>query len=400
MKMKHKKIFSWFLYIFISGLLISVHAVGQFPPQSEKKSLIDAKRIDSDMFSEDALPRSREFIRIDNTYYVGYMYEGIFKTERAADFLGYRNAIAPLKKALELLERDYASRLKMRTGDLMNYYPAYRFQLDYAQIAYFLMDCYLNINLPEEAFQVVRQTQKWDFQREFYMQSYTYLSWIVHKNRFYTSSDYSFLSDNIAANEILANAYLDSALLKIEKDKRLNQLIYEPGYDRIEKQSVYHYKSLLHGYNMRMDSAQFYYDLLKEGPIFPRSNYGNFLNVNGKFKEALQMYQSAAQQDMGDKRLQEWAYYSSILRIYKSEPQIASEHLEELISVSGSTPGFGWYQIALSRSALYEGNLEKSKNALRKAEGFKELHIGTTLGQTHYDFSTNILNMMNYISEI
>src|SRR6476619_1527189 len=37
---------------------------------------IDAKRAGSNIFSEDALPRSREFKRIDSTYYVGWLYEG------------------------------------------------------------------------------------------------------------------------------------------------------------------------------------------------------------------------------------------------------------------------------------------------------------------------------------
>ncbi|MBL7936116.1 MAG: hypothetical protein JNM51_09960, partial [Bacteroidia bacterium] len=72
---------------------------------------INAKRIGVDPESKDALPRSREFIRLDSTYYVGYMYEGIYKYERSSDYLGYQQAIAPLRKALDLLEKDYNEKL-------------------------------------------------------------------------------------------------------------------------------------------------------------------------------------------------------------------------------------------------------------------------------------------------
>jgi hypothetical protein len=49
---------------------------------------IDAKRMASDIYSADALPRSREFKRIDSSYFVGWMYEGVYKHEHAADYLG------------------------------------------------------------------------------------------------------------------------------------------------------------------------------------------------------------------------------------------------------------------------------------------------------------------------
>ena len=39
---------------------------------------IDAKRA-SGISEEDMLPRSREFIRLDSTYYVGWMLEGEYK---------------------------------------------------------------------------------------------------------------------------------------------------------------------------------------------------------------------------------------------------------------------------------------------------------------------------------
>src|ERR1700733_7267258 len=69
---------------------------------------IDAKRTIEDVNGEDALPRSREFKRIDSTYYVGWMFEGAYKFNHAADYLGYKNAAVPLERALSLMEHDYA----------------------------------------------------------------------------------------------------------------------------------------------------------------------------------------------------------------------------------------------------------------------------------------------------
>src|SRR5690606_17499962 len=83
---------------------------------------IDAKRMGVDMFSEDALPRSREFKRIDSSYYVGWMFEGVYKYNHAADYNGFKNAAVPLEKALYLLERDYRNELKTRTSDIMTYF--------------------------------------------------------------------------------------------------------------------------------------------------------------------------------------------------------------------------------------------------------------------------------------
>src|SRR3954466_689397 len=68
---------------------------------------IDAKRQGVAPTDKDALPRSREFLRLDSTYYVGWMYEGMYKFNRSTDYLGYKNAIIPLQKAFDLLDKDY-----------------------------------------------------------------------------------------------------------------------------------------------------------------------------------------------------------------------------------------------------------------------------------------------------
>ena len=49
------------------------------PAKMEQRLNIDAKRQIESMDGEDALPRSREFKRTDSTYYVGWMFEGVYK---------------------------------------------------------------------------------------------------------------------------------------------------------------------------------------------------------------------------------------------------------------------------------------------------------------------------------
>src|SRR3954469_13930331 len=82
---------------------------------------IDAKRIGVNPLDKDALPRSREFIRLDSSYYVGYMFEGIYKSDKSADYLGFKNSIPPLKKAFLLLQKYYGRNLRSIFNSPQNY---------------------------------------------------------------------------------------------------------------------------------------------------------------------------------------------------------------------------------------------------------------------------------------
>ena len=361
---------------------------------------IDAKRTGTNIYSDDALPRSREFKRIDSTYYVGWMYEGVYKYDHAADYLGYKNASAPLERALRLMERDYRKELATRSSDLMVYFPAYRFQMDYSLIALHLLNCYNNMEEPDSAYKLLRRVLKWNFQRDYYLDAYNFLGWTVHRNRYYTTAKHAFLKNSITENEKLANKYLDSGLRRIAINKRLNQNIFQPNYEAQEKYAVYHYKSILHSYSLNIDSAKHYYDLMRSSPIFPHNNYATFRSVCGDFREAEKEYEAAVMQDAGDKRLKEWAYYTSIIDIYKAKPVNGIALLKDMIKANGSTPGFGWYNIALARCKFYNGELEDATRYINKAAEFKELHIGTTLSQSHYDFSLQLQKLMQKQSEL
>lgn len=370
-------------------------------PHAAQRYEINAKRMGTSMYSEDALPRSREFKRIDSTYYVGWMYEGVYKYMHAADYLGFRNASIPLERALSLMERDFKPELRTRTSDLVKYYPVYFYHYEYTTIAFYLMMCYNNMEEPVEAYNLLRRVQKWNFQSDYFnMDVYNHLAWIVHRYRYYTKADYPFLENSIDGNEALANRYLDSQLRRIAINKRLNAQIFREGYDRNEKLAVYHYKSILYSYALKVDSAAYYYNLMKGSPLFPHNNYATFRSICGDFREAEKEYDEAIDQDAGDKRLKEWAYYMSTLNLYKGQPQKSVELMKDMIKANGSTPGFGWYNIALARAMHYVGKISESEKYNKKAEDFKELHIGTTLTQAHYDFSTQMVKLMDLCAEV
>ncbi len=397
-KMIDKTMKGWLLF-FSFFLLPMLQSAAQIPVSNHPRNPglryeIDAKRMGTDANSNDALPRSREFLRIDSSYYVGWMYEGYYKYNHAADYLGFKNAAQPLERALRLMERDYKKELSTRTSDLMLYFPVYKFQLDYTLTAYYLMNCYSNMEEPENVYALLRRALRWNFQRDYYLDAYNFLGWTVHRNRFYTSSKYPFLKNSIDGNEKLAQQYLDSGLRRIQKNIPLNNPIFQPGYELQEKLAVYHYKSILHSYAFHVDSAAYYYGILRKNGALSHNNYATFRAICGDFREAETEYEIESQNPQTDKRLQEWAYYLPILFNYKGLPKKAAEMSRDMIRANGSTPGFGWYNIALARALLYDGEFKEANRYINRAAEFKELHIGTTLGQTHYDFSIQLLKLL------
>ena len=355
---------------------------------------IDQKRNNNDLNSAEALPRSREFKRIDSTYYVGWMFEGSYKFNHAEDYLGFKNAIYPLARALDLLEHDYAKALSTRTGSIMVYYPIQTIQVDYTMIANDLMNCYSNTEQPDKVYQLLRRTLKWNLQFDFYMDSYNYLAWTVHRSRFYTHDKYNFLGNSIADNEALAQRYLDTAMRRIARNRKIDDSL-RPGMAEAEKTSVYHYRNLLYSYSFQIDSAMRYFDLMKQVGRLPHNNFANFKGICGDFRTAEAEYKIASESDMGDHRLQEWAYYSSIIDIYKSQPKAGIELSRQMAKSAGATPGYGWYNIALARCLTYDGQVADAQKYADRAADFKEVHIGTTLGESQYEFSIQLLKLIN-----
>jgi hypothetical protein len=126
------------------------------------------------------------------------------------------------------------------------------------------------------------------------------------------------------------------------------------------------------------------------------NNYGSLKHEIGEFETASQLYGIEKEAGAPDKRLREPYYYIPLLKVYAGKTAEGISIANEAISFAQSMPGFGWYNIALARSYLYNGQLDSAAFALNKAANFKEVHIGTTLTQTQYDFTISLLRFIWY----
>jgi hypothetical protein len=352
-------------YIFSSVLILFCR--NSFSQNNAARYEINAKRIGVNFYDKDALPRSREFIRLDSTYYVGWYYEGMYKYDRAADYLGYKNCIGPLKKSFHLFERDYNNNLKsvLTPG---KYSPA---QADIIQLSNALYDSYSNVEEPDSAMWLLDKIQSWNTGIDF-MEYHIKAAWTIHRNRFYLHK-YSFLKNSVEENEQLALSHLYTALA---------------GGDG----NAVFYLAIIHNYLLNIDSAGLYYEILKQAGGFSYNNYAHFQNTLGNFSQAIANFEN---EKYGfDKRLIESYYFLPTLFINSGKSKEAIDESNGIINQMGSTPGFGWYNIALARSYLYNGQLDSCEKAITKAAQFKELHIGTTLGQSQYNFAVNVIKLM------
>ncbi len=386
-------------FLHILFWLIGVSApciIAQSNHQNTKRYEIDAKRIGVGYLSRDALPRGREFKQIDSTYYVGWMYEGAYQMDHAADALGYRLAAETLQHAQDLLERDFKRELTTRTSDPMQYINMMGIHRDWDFIQYALYQSYAYSNQINKAWQNLRLSTKFNLQDELLTETYNLMAWTVHRYRQYTSSTYGFLKNTIAENEKYAHALLDSSLQKIIRDQALMSSFLAINYRQEREPGIWHYRAILYGYDLNIPKAATCYEQLKNTAYFPENNYATFNLIQGLFKEAAIHYEKAKEQETGDKRLQESYYYSSILNLYQNNIPSSINEINRLIEANGSTPGFGWYHLALARLYLYNGQIHQASLALNKASNFQEIHMGTTLGESHYQFTLSTLQLVRY----
>ena len=340
--------------------------------------------------------RAREFIRKDPTYYVGYMFEGFYRYDRAGDAEGYRLAVSPLKTAMDLFEKDYATAMRdVYTSEraYMEYKPRVQ---DYVYIVEKLKECYSNIERPDSVIKLLNRYKSWNFQHD-ELGADNYIAWTYHRNRFYTSSKFDFLYNSVNENETAALYFLKRNLDNINKNSIANESIIDPMYVLASRMSVYHYLSIIYSYLHKPDSAAMYFDHMKPFNIFPHNNYAIFCFVNGAFAEAYSYFRySNRVRYYSDKHhLRESIYYMSILDVMRAMPQKSVTDLSEYIAETGVRPGWGWYNIALGRALLYNGQLDSSLTCINKAAKFNDVHIGTTWGESHYAFSHAILKLMN-----
>lgn len=382
----HKIIYIYFFSLLINSVL---QAQGSFNPARYD---INAKRAVTAITSADALPRSREFIRLDSTYYVGYMYEGVYRWDHAADAIGFQQAIPALEKAQQLFEKENASILRTLYGSVAYYNQNLNLYNDYLQIMRCLKECYDNLEQTDKVMAVLDKIQSWNFAAD-YMDTYAMKAWTIHRKRFYTHKDYSFLSNSVTENEQLALNWCYLGLRKVDINKSQTDALFGSYQSEGFKLSIYHYMAILHSYIKNYDSAEYYYQVLRSGGMMSQNNYGSLQAEIGKFAQAKYYYGMDKGYSVGPKSLEEPYYYLPILSIYAGDPKEGIKTAKEAIQKAGSTPGYGWYNLALARSYLYDGQLDSAEVALNKAAQFKEIHIGTTLTQEQYMFTVQLLQL-------
>lgn len=351
-------------------------------------------------FSSDPkiLELSRSFIRRDSNYYVGHLFEGAYLFNRANDELGYRKAIRPLKKALQKIEKDYNRKLRTRSNNFEVISDVFRYQSDYGLIAYFLCQSYQNVEDQEGAMDVLRHVKSRNFQLENYLDSYNTMAWLYHRNRMYTSKNFSFLKNSVTDNVSAANKCLDSAIRKLKRDMPLNNGLFDPSYLNQQYLSTFHYKAMIHDYLLNIDSTNYYYDILIQNGRHSSNNYANFKMAMAEFEDSdIFFNEASSQDDINDKRTKEFYYMRGTLNIYRGHPEQSDTLLNEVLQRQGSTPGYGWHSIGLARALHYEGLTAESQERINKAARFQELHIGTTWGQEQYNLAVASLHYLNQL---
>ncbi len=380
---KQQTLFLLFSFFFTINVVAQGNAVARYE--------IDAKRIGVNPLDKDALPRSREFVRLDSTYYVGYMFEGIYKSDKSSDYIGFKNAIAPLRKAFILLQKDYGKNLQTIFLSPQIYMQFTGRYVDFLQVSNTLKECYDNIERPDSVMWVLNAVAAYNFPKD-HLGINTTKAWTYHRNRFFTSDKYSFLKNSVEENEQAAFSFCYLALGKIAANRSRNDLWFGPMQAEADKHNVYHYLSLLHAYMKNYDSSEYYYQRMEQMGGVSWNNYGCLKLELGDLAVANTFYQRDKYK-YPPKTLKEPFYYIPTLDVIAGRTKQAMNVCKEAIQDNGSSPGFGWYNIALGRSYMYDGQLDSAEYAIQKAADFKEVHIGTTLTQTQYEFTVNLLKL-------
>nr|WP_321233894.1 hypothetical protein [uncultured Psychroserpens sp.] len=342
---------------------------------------------------------SQKMIQLDSTYYVGHFFEANYRYERASDKRGYESAIKSLVKALELLEKDFPRSLR-RTTEIRAYIDRYQFQRKYVILIYFLSKSYENIDKPNEAIKVVRRLQKRDFVFNFGIIPYNNISWIYLRNRMYSPEKYEFLKPTIEENLEMASKYADS----IKTSDKHNQWFlntYWPDDANNALLSYYHYKNIIYSHQIKIDSAEYFSKQLEKYDRLSYNNYGNLQFIQAKFQEAEESYETARENDnYEEKSVKEFDYMQSAIKIFQNDMPSSKAIIEESIQNLGNAPGYGWNNIALSRSYYYSGDLKKSKEFRDKAANFKEIHVNSTWGEVAYDRNTLLFKYLYHKKSI
>ncbi|MEZ4762336.1 MAG: hypothetical protein R3C26_03735 [Calditrichia bacterium] len=110
--------------------------------------------------SAEAYRRANQAQHLDSTYYVGYLIEGYHFSERAEELSGLAKAVPPLRKAIDLFEKDFGRLLKRRIDGEAIFGGAWRDllkQLDYYDLSNRLINTYITLEQPDSAYAASRR---------------------------------------------------------------------------------------------------------------------------------------------------------------------------------------------------------------------------------------------------
>ncbi len=275
------------------------------------------------------MPRSREFLRLDSTYYVGWMYEGMYKYARSADFSGYKNATIPLQRALFLLNKDYSATLRNMYSSIAFFSENVSRYQDYFTIANALKECYDNIEMPDSVMSLLDEIEQYHFQRD-YFGLYYQRAWEYHRNRFFTDDKYPFLKNTVAENEEAAFQNCYKGFAYIENNKAINDTWFGPGQSMQDRMRIYHYLALLHCYNKNYDSSEYYYQQLAQAGNVSWNNYGGMQSEIGNFATSIEYF---SKEMVGyEHNLREPYYYIPELYVYGGKTKQAIDMCLDIIS--------------------------------------------------------------------
>lgn len=357
---------------------------------------IDTQRAGVGYFDKKSLDLSRDFIKMDSNYYVGWMYLAAAKFDKSQDRFGYTLAIASFEKAMQKFEKDYKNQLRVNSSDLMAFIQAYPRQIDYTFMAYYLYTSYMGTEQMDKAYALCKKVLRFNMMNPFYFEAYNHMTWITHRVRTQTSKQYYFLKDNVLDNERLALKYCDSSNMLINKNYSSNASLFGDASTSEQYNSNHFYKSVIYSYLCIPDSAEMFFDKIKDNRIFSHNNYAYLKLVTGDFKEAEKEFLIEKEnEDPSDKKTKEFTYMLSVLNIYKGNPYKDVDSLPNYIQNRGEIPGFGWDNLALARSSYYAGDHPKSNKYLAKAESFQELHLNTSWSPEQYNYSISLLKYLN-----
>ncbi len=364
--------------------------------QSGSRATLDEERQYIDLESEEGYEFALKALAQDSNYYLGWLYMGAYLYDRAADQIGYAKSTLPLLQAKKLIEKDYVAKLKERTSNETTFFDNYYLYQDYNYLSFFLREAYNVMARPDSSFWIVGEYQKFDFQKDLAYFNGPFLSkaWIVYRYRTFTQDDFSFLRGSLEENMAYIHQLMDSSKNRIQRNIKLNnQAVFYFG-NEADMTSYYHFESIVYAYEKEYEKAEKAYREMEEYGAFSYNNYALMKMSEGKFAEAMRYFDFIRKAQPYEKVLEEWIYYQSLLNTYQNKNKESIEQIKNWIEIVGSTPGYGWYNIALARAYLYQGDLESASKSLQKAKNFTEYHIGTTLGQESYEQAIEFLDVL------